>query len=904
MSFQRNIVVSFTLILGVILFSLAGLFILQHASLLNDLIQKRMITTLSIAAQPIEAFAEMGLPVSSVRNKEHLIQRAQSSDPNIQNLYLINPTGIMVASATGGKISISQKTVQKWIRASDDSWPILTTQEQGLVGRVILNSDKREIAILLIQYDTNEMALRQQMFKERTLAWASMIWLIGSLIGIVVLGRISKRIVEQLHSRNGVNEEVANHYKTAMDNFTLVGHSFTIPPCNGPAPYSIKDLTDTKVLGIDETGFTRTILKKMGLLVFSLVLLGALVLSVYGHNEIQRSISPEINLRTQLITNEVAKEIEHAMYLNIPLVTLAQDRGYFTHLVDLFDEIEGLTIQTQRWSTTVGQVSTGFANSIEKTLQLNHQDQAKLIFQTNSAQIDKQILSHSLDFLTLLMVALLLGFELVALMLTVSITKPLNALAIIARKQAQFDFSLVYKGTSDHQQTKQLDQLNQHALDLGRRLARSIISAPQRIIKSSITANPQLQFSFPRPKILRLAHLSDVRFALFLISLADELPLSFFLIFSKELLPQVGAVNANLLLTLPLVSYMIAGLVVAPFARPLSIKLGYRHLFLASASLTILAKIAFFYSTNIPQLIFANAINGIGFVLALLACQDYALDQLPKQSRAIANSQLRATATAGVFAGTALGGVLAEYVGVRVAFLICALFAIVAIVLIAQFVCKGKPKVSRSSSQGLSIKMLECFTHRQYLALIIGYMLPLALIDHVFITYLLAIQLNEIHVSIVDISRAMLLYFLFYILGGSLLGKLPQRLQVAPGLLPLSLLITSIALLLVSTSPSFIGMVWVCMLCGLCMGLCMGPLTDRVMRLAEGPLAYLGASNVLGLMRVIERGGAIFGLLIAGVLSGYYSYAATLHFLAWFFIGGVLLSLLLQVPQRKPESSS
>ncbi|MEZ9630401.1 hypothetical protein BCT86_12870 [Vibrio breoganii] len=349
---------------------------------------------------------------------------------------------------------------------------------------------------------------------------------------------------------------------------------------------------------------------------------------------------------------------------------------------------------------------------------------------------------------------------------------------------------------------------------------------------------------------------------------------------------------------------MIAGLVVAPFARPLSIKLGYRHLFLASASLTILAKIAFFYSTNIPQLIFANAINGIGFVLALLACQDYALDQLPKQSRAIANSQLRATATAGVFAGTALGGVLAEYVGARVAFIICALFAAVAIVLIAQFVCKGKPKVSHSSSQGLSIKMLECFTHRQYLALIIGYMLPLALIDHVFITYLLAMQLNEIHVSIVDISRAMLLYFLFYILGGSLLGKLPQRLQVAPGLLPLSLLITSIALLLVSMSPSFVGMVWVCMLCGLCMGLCMGPLTDRVMRLAEGPLAHLGASNVLGLMRVIERGGAIFGLLIAGVLSGYYSYAATLHFLAWFFIGGVLLSLLLQIPQRKLESSS
>ena len=84
----------------------------------------------------------------------------------------------------------------------------------------------------------------------------------------------------------------------------------------------------------------------------------------------------------------------------------------------------------------------------------------------------------------------------------------------------------------------------------------------------------------------------------------------------------------------------------------------------------------------------------------------------------------------------------------------------------------------------------------------------------------------------------------------------------------------------------------------------MGPLTDKVMRLAEGPLSYLGASNVLGLMRVIERGGAIIGLLVAGILSGYYSYAATLNALAWFSIGGVMLSLLLLIPERKLESSS
>ncbi|WP_459681603.1 MFS transporter [Vibrio comitans] len=904
MSFQRKIVVSFTLILGLILFSLAGLFILQHASLLNDLTQKRIKTTLSIAAQPIESFADMGLPVSLVRNKEHLLQRAQTSDPNIQNLYLINPTGIMVASATGEKFSISQRRVQQWLRSSEESWPIIITEDQGLVGRVIVNNDERGIAILLIQYNTNDMLLKQQTFKDNTLVWACLIWLIGSLIGVIFLSRASKRIVDQLHSRNSVSDEVSNNYQSAMDNYTIVEHSCPIAPSNKLNSMFIKNLTETRVLGIDETGFTRKILKKMGLQVFSLALICAVLLSLYSHKEIQHFISPEIDLRTQLISNEIAKEFEHAMYLNIPLTTLAQDQSYFVHLIDLFEEIEGLTIQTQHWSITVGPVSTRFDSSIEKTLQLNHQDQAKLIFQTNSAQIDKQLLSHSLDFLTLLIVVLLLGFELVALMLTVSVTKPLNALAIIARKQAQFDFSLVYKGASDSQQTKQLDRLNHQAVNLCRSVVREIISTPQRIQEIGIKASRSLQFSFPKPKVLRLAHLSDIRFALFLISLADELPLSFFLIFSKTLLPQVGSVNANLLLTLPLISYMIAGLIVAPFARPLSIKLGYRHLFLVSASLTILAKVAFFYSTNIPQLVFANALNGIGFVLALLACQDYALDQLPRQSRAIANSQLRATATAGVFAGTALGGVLAEYVGARVAFIVCAIFALVAMVLIAQFVCKGKPKVSRSSTQGLSIKMLECLTHRRYLSLVIGYMLPLALIDHVFITYLLAMQLNEIQVSVVDISRAMLLYFLFYILGGSLLGKLPHRLQVTPSLLPISLLATSGALLLVSMNPSFIGMVWVCMLSGLCMGLCMGPLTDKVMRLAEGPLAYLGASNVLGLMRVIERGGAIIGLLIAGLLSGYYSYAATVSVLAWFSIGGVLLSLLLLIPERKLESSS
>ena len=198
----------------------------------------------------------------------------------------------------------------------------------------------------------------------------------------------------------------------------------------------------------------------------------------------------------------------------------------------------------------------------------------------------------------------------------------------------------------------------------------------------------------------------------------------------------------------------------------------------------------------------------------------------------------------------------------------------------------------------ISFNVLSPMRSAAFAAVALGSVIPLAIIDHVFISYLLTLQMDAAGASISEIAWVMICFFLAMILGGYAQVRLPTWLASPGLLLVLGSVVAGTALLASSILPS----VWLTQVAavgsGAAIGLAGGPQTALVMDAAEGPLQDLGASAVLGTIRVIERGGAIVGLVLVGWLTDALGYSGGVGLIGIVVLAGAGLFILLRLIAR------
>lgn len=402
---------------------------------------------------------------------------------------------------------------------------------------------------------------------------------------------------------------------------------------------------------------------------------------------------------------------------------------------------------------------------------------------------------------------------------------------------------------------------------------------------------------------MRFCSLSDVRLPLFLFAMADELPLSFFSLYTRAQANSLSWLAEGVVISLPLAAYLLAALLGAPLARPLGARLGYRRLFIVAALVTFLAKLGLSRAETVVELIVLSGVNGLAFALASLACQDYVLDMLPKDSRSRSMGLFRATLFSGIFAATALGGILADRLGQRPVFVVCALLSVASALLIWRMLPAGRPagalQERSEAEEKLSFNILAPMRSPALAALAFGSVIPLAIVDHVYISYLLALQMDELGASISTIARVMMCFFLALIFGGYAEGRLPSRLSTPGYLLVASSILTGVLLLISAWLPSIWSTLAAAIGAGFALGLAGGPQTALVMAAAEGALAHLGSSVTLGAIRVLERGGAIIGLIAIGQLSDTTGYSGAVGIIGLAVLLGAGLFAVLGLVARQ-----
>jgi MFS family permease len=170
-----------------------------------------------------------------------------------------------------------------------------------------------------------------------------------------------------------------------------------------------------------------------------------------------------------------------------------------------------------------------------------------------------------------------------------------------------------------------------------------------------------------------------------------------------------------------------------------------------------------------------------------------------------------------------------------------------------------------------------------------GVVMPFAIVDQAFISYLLALAMDSLGASVADIGRVMMVFFLAFVLSGAIYAKLPQRYAAPTTITFIALLASGLALMFAVASPSQWSFLVAASGAGVGHGLARGPQNALTIELAEGELADLGPDAVFGAVRVLERGGSVLGLLCVGYVTGVVGYVGATGVIGLILLGGAAL---------------
>lgn len=899
MRLELRIWTAVTAVIGLIVAVFSILAILQHDAVLSQLIRQRLAVTVEMTARPFRSVVDLGLPVAMMRNKTDLLERARQSDPDIAKVVLFNPTGIVVAQVGDGRFEKIPTAIMA--HGNDHAaarWGLET--ERDLISAVwITDGAENVVGGLLAVYPKSGLRKRAAEVAREVGAAAGVLFFLAAAFGFVAirarlgrfnaalermeewLGKKAKKdapdpleqrqvrpagggsdaaLETELAELGQVFERATARYEEIVGHLGAVEDGKVASPPAGPRA--------TVLLGVPETPATRRFARSLFPVVAVLAFVTALFLGYFAFVGIRSSFQSEIVLRTQLIGTIATTDIERSLAAGVPAENLVGGDDYLTHVLEDFPELSYFAVVTDHPLLEVGVSGRNTSAQTRFPVEVGGEAVAYIMAETNLDYIAGQFRSVLIDLAVILLVVVLFTSELIVVVMTRSIAGPMHRVHHLAQLQAEGDFTKRLRTTGQNILARLGAILSERAGQVAAVAARGEL--PVTLSTLRIPRHP--------PDLLRFCSLTDVRLPLFLFAMADELPLSFFALYTRALDNSLNWLGEGVAIGLPMVAYLATALVGAPLARPIGQRVGYRKLFVAAAVTTIVAKLGLFAAQTIPQVIALHAINGLAFAFAALACQDYVLDMLPRQERSRSIGLFRATLFSGVFAATALGGILADRLGQRPVFVVCAILALVSAVLILWILPAGRQAEAvedEKPEERLSFNIFSPLRRPLFAAVVIGSVLPLAILDHVFITYLLALQMDSLGASVSVIARVMMCFFLALIVSGHVQGRLRGIVARPEFLMPVSALSAGGVLVVAGLMPSIASTLAASVAAGMALGFSGGPQIDTAMEAVEGPLAHLGSDRVLGSIRVVERGGAMLGLVVVGWLTDRAGYSAS-----------------------------
>ncbi|MFV2033916.1 MAG: MFS transporter [Halocynthiibacter sp.] len=903
-----------TLVNLAVLSIFVGLATLQFDNINSELTGERLGVLAERTAAPFKAAADIGLPLSTVRNGSALLERARQTDDAILNIHVFDLAGRIVHSTDAtARGAIPSEAMAARDAAAGARW-YTETKSGFLSGVDIQASDGSSAGGILIVYPGDANVIQIWAMGAELALGAIGVVLFAAVFSAIFLRLGLKRSIRAFHDIDNSIAEFERRtwrysgipeieYGSESKGNSDFGQLLEAAESNYRASILAGEHgTTSKLQEADSATLLFQVIDRNNLrnrlmvMVLAIVLASILAVGYAAVSAFDRAVAPELANRTRLIGTIFRSEVQRALDLGIPFDAVAGLDRYLDSTLAQFEEIERITVVSAAGkliATAERAKAPGFAvqSSAGKVVAVRRAEFSFPVLQGNrrvgvlSVEISPlfvqtRLRNVFLDVFVLGLIATLVALELAVAVAVASVGKPMDRVLQLLGQQRNGDFRACARSGGLSGLGRIVERLNDHAVDLSKRLAG---------IPMDVLDKLSIRVAEGRPLRLRLSDLSDIRLALFLFSVATEIAAAFMPLFARSAV-RPEWLSSELAAAAPLIVYLGAIAALLPFGSKLIRRFGARNLFLYSVPGAGVALVGLGFSEGLIAIVIWKGVMAAFYATAVIACQEYSIRAAGKKNSARAVGAFVAVIYAGIFTGSALGGLLAGRFGFGVAFLTGAALVVVSLLLGFESM-RGKAgdrgNIPRADSGDQGQK--KSWISGRYLALLVGVGIPMNATMVIFIWYMTPLMLSDIGNGPAEIARVMMLYSLAILVLGPTVSRLADS-RIGPvTLLIFGAVVSAVSLLSLSVWSGFWPIAIAVAGIGVGHILIETPLFVLALTITGGPGPGIDA------LRLSGRVGAILGLAVSAVLLGQIGVEASIRLLGIVVLAGAVIYAIVEM---------
>ena len=596
-------------------------------------------------------------------------------------------------------------------------------------------------------------------------------------------------------------------------------------------------------------------------------------LTVVGWNAqsiVATTIAPTISAKGESLARASAALIERALKAGIPLDQLVGVDTYFAELREANPEVSGIALVAAGGNTLVkaGTEIPGEGPPVQAPVTQAGQQVAAVVMWTDPGIISSKVRAMLLDIAFLGVVALLIALELLALAVGSRSAQSLGALE--ARLKSLARGKLVPAGGSPHlHAVRELTQpIDAQLAKLWDRHHELIAAATAQGNQAALAELQQLadKHGLDAPVAGESRAAAIVRPALFLFMMADELTRPFLPGFVRTIAPTDSRFSVDLLVSLPMVVFMITmALCQLPFAG-WSERLGRREGFLAGTLIAAAGYALSGWTGDYGTFMASRVVTAVGYILVFVSAQGHIIDGSTAADRTRSLAVFVGAILVAALCGPPIGGVIADRLGAHSGFYASALLAVLAAG--AGLAMLPRTHHTQVRSSGLAISdITAAIKAPRLLSLLFGCAFPAKFILAALCFYLVPVELAQQGYSTAEIGRLQMIYPLMMVLGVPVFASLADRFKQRTTFVIAGCVVAGAGTLFAFAVPTPAVIAAILLMLGLGQAMSIASQSSLV---ADSARHVPGgrSAGVLGLFRVVERGGNAAGPAVAGALFG------------------------------------
>ena len=642
----------------------------------------------------------------------------------------------------------------------------------------------------------------------------------------------------------------------------------------------------------------------------------------------ETSLLPRLALKAETLASVIRAQMVRALEAGVPLPDLVGVEPFLAETLIDHPEVEAVQIYGAddrvlfTYRADAAERPAADLTLVRETIVVGEQVVGSVELGVSPDYLRDQLFELHSDLAIILLVSVVLAFELLMVMIAVTVLGPLRRLNALLTRSAEGDFSYKLPGGGSDELGRLVAALNgfvdrQHAryASLAQRLRTNGESLPADVERFVGTIGDRLGSagSGKGASALQIRDSSDVRMPLFLFFFATELPRSFLPLYARDLYAPVPGLSYEAAIALPIAAYLALVALLTPVAGMAIGRFGVRRLFLFGLVPTALGLAMTAQAVDVLELTLWRCLNAAGFALCTISALDYIAQTSSKQGRARGMAVYTAAFVTAGLCGSAIGGILADRLGFGPTFLIATgLSLLAALLVVGSFRDAatpapgrlgdrlgdgplGRPGDQASEDRKSWPKVSEIFravSPRLGLLMLIA-AIPTQLLTTGFVFYATPMLLDAAGYGPAVIGRVLMVYFLVIILVNGPAARLADRLNLHALLTAFSLLLSATAATVPWLTAGTGGHVWAVALAIGMVGLAhaVGLPSKGALLLREAEAAGAERQTLaISLYRLVERIGSVSGPLLAAWLGGLFGFASAILMMGLYVgISGIVL---------------